>query len=286
MKQVLSEQRRNEAHLFRQQREMNDALKKSFKEEVHKEKRSKSQLIREQEALSNVRKVEYQLNKTKIFKSNYHDETTFHENQTQRKAAEVRDLRKIEQELMMRVKHVHRIELDTEQQLKEAMRLPVHPRTDKYFFPVKRGLSTTRNSTPGSRIFEERSLTSKRGQDLQQSIVSIVEGERLIKDYMKETWGGLEEEDSVSRQETRSQQMSFHEPSNIEKLTKSREYSVDISTSYERNSSGRVEFRSRDGLHEQRTKELKKIYANKRLKQNINKSMVEYDGLGRTERQA
>jgi len=132
IKNALYEQKHSDMLQIRRQRKLNEASKKEFEDKIKQEKRHKSQNVKEQEAMSKMRVMQYYENKLKQFRQNHELETSWQEALKRKREAEVYTLEKMELEMLAKLQLTQNIEKAAYEQLEEAINVPTSEFKTKY----------------------------------------------------------------------------------------------------------------------------------------------------------
>ena len=107
----------------KQQRGINEVKKKKFEQQVLLSKRSRSQSIKEQEAASRARLVQYHEEKQKSFKLSHRSEADWQVKLKKKREAEVFTLEKMEMEMLKKLEEAQHLEKAAYEQVEEAVNL-------------------------------------------------------------------------------------------------------------------------------------------------------------------
>jgi len=139
----------------RQQRDVNEAKKKTFEQQVLLSKRSRSQSIKEQEAASRVRLLQYHEEKQKNFKEVHRSEAVWQVKLKKKREAEVFTLEKMEMEMLKKLEEAQGLEKQAYDQVEEALNLSPTRYVEKFVGDtpssskgMRRGSISRRATTP------------------------------------------------------------------------------------------------------------------------------------------
>jgi len=142
----------------KQQRGVNEAKKKNFEQQVLLSKRSRSQSIKEQEAASRARLLQYHEEKQKNFKESHRSEAVWQVKLKKKREAEVFTLEKMEMEMLKKLEEAQSLEKAAYEQVEEALNLSPSRYIEK--FVGETPLSTSKGGRRES--FSRRATTPLR----------------------------------------------------------------------------------------------------------------------------
>jgi len=246
VKNALYEQKQNDVLQIRRQRALNEASKKEFENKLLQDKRSKSQSVKEQEAMSKKRLMQYYENKIKQYKQNHENDVALQEALKRKREAEVYTLEKMELEMLAKLQHTQDLEKVAYAQLEEAINVPTTELKNKYnsdFNTTKeRNMFrlTKRTSSPVPSPFDSRSFSVMKKRNLDDSITKNErqnQSELFGKSNLKNVDQWVTRNEKVKREQRIYGKKSSGPVKILEKIITPRKNSLNNTIAYEKGES-------------------------------------------------